>query len=292
MKSMDQNALQFAWFRHERSPEGDVYHPQPLAASAWNAEQIHGVAVSGLLAREVEQAVVATGRTDLVPARYQLDMFRPAKMAATTTHVEVIREGPRLMLLDAEFRQDGTTVARVSVTYLKPTAQPEGEVWSPPESDRPTPPPSQMLPPAGDFHVPFFTSTEGWSDDFRAHQNGGRHQTWQTAIPPVAGEECTPFQAVASIADATSMTTNWGSNGVEFINTDVGLALSRPAVDNRIGLRASDHISRDGLAVGVAEVYDTEGIIGVATITAVANTRRTVDFSNAKYENPPSSPGA
>jgi len=280
---MSENAFQFAWF----SRDGDVFHPEPMAVSAWSKDQIHGVAVSGLLARAVEQRVAETGRTDLIPARYQLDMFRPAKTVPTTTRVDVVREGPRLMLLDTALEQDGEIMARASVTYLKTSENPAGEVWSPLASERPTPPPAEMLPPAGDLHVPFFTSTTGWSDNFKQHQNGGRHQTWQTAVPIVAGEACTPFQAVASVADATSMTTNWGSEGVEYINTDVGLALSRLPVDTRIGLRASDHISTDGVAVGVAEVYDSRGVLGTATITAVANSRRTVDFSTADYEPPP-----
>jgi len=286
MVSMDENAFQFAWFSRTETSDGDVFHPEPLARSAWSEDQMHGVAVSGLLARATERRVAEAGRAELVPARFQLDMFRPARMAATTTRVDVVRDGPRLMLLDAVLEQDGEVVARASTTYLKPTQNPEGDVWAPPAGDRPTPPPADLLPPHGQHHVPFFASAVDWSDDFRAHQNAGRHQTWQTAVPIVVGEDCTPFQAVASVADATSMTTNWGSEGVEYINTDVGLALSRPPVDVLVGLRATDHISHDGVAVGVAEVYDSRGVLGVATITAVANTRRTVDFTSAEFEAP------
>jgi len=283
---MDENPFQFAWFSREQTPDGEVFHPEPLARSAWSDDQMHGVAVSGLLGRAVEHRVAEAGRTELVPARYQLDMFRPARMTASTTRVDIVRDGPRLMLLDAVMEQDGEVVARASATWLKPAATPAGDVWSPPADERPTPPPAEMLPPHGQHHVPFFSSAAGWSDDFHAHQNSGRHQTWQTAVPIVAGEECTPFEAVTSIADATSMVTNWGSSGVEYINTDVGLALSRPPVDVLLGLRASDHLSTDGLAVGVAEVYDSQGVLGIATVTAMANTRRTVDFTRAEFEAP------
>ncbi|WP_246086690.1 hypothetical protein [Nocardioides humi] len=93
------------------------------------------------------------------------------------------------------------------------------------------------------------------------------------------GEECTPFQAVASIADATSMVTNWGDRGVEHINTDIDLALCRLPDSSRLGLRATDHVAADGIAVGTAEVFDSTGPIGTATVTSLANTRRTVDLS-------------
>lgn len=287
---MNENTFQFAWFERQEGPDGDVFAPLPLAKAAWKDDQVHGVAISGLIARAIENEVAAAGRTDLVPARYQLDMFRPARMAPTTASVRVVRDGPRLMLLDAVVEQDGETVARAGATFLAPASSPSGAVWTPDASARPTPPPDDMLPPQGEQHVPFFSSEKGWSDDFGDHQNGGRHQTWQTAVPIVHGEPCTPFQAVASVADATSMVTNWGAAGVEYINTDVGLALSRLPDDARLGLRATDHLATDGVAVGVAEVYDEHGVFGVATVTAVANTRRTVDFTDEKWVDP-SSPG-
>ena len=35
----------------------------------------------------------------------------------------------------------------------------------------------------------------------------------------------------------------------------------------------------DGIVVGTAEVFDSTGVVGTATVTALANTRRTVDLS-------------
>jgi len=94
----------------------------------------------------------------------------------------------------------------------------------------------------------------------------------------------TPFQAVASIADNTSIVTNWGSNGIEYINSDISLGLARLPAGIEVGLRALDHIAADGIAVGVAEVFDRRGTLGTATVTALANTRRTVDFSESEYD--------
>ena len=271
---MDENAFQFAWFRS--SAEG--LDPLPLAQSLWREDQMHGVAVSGLLARALEQALDAAGRSGLVPARYHVDLFRPARMTTTTASARIVREGPRLVLLDAVVEQDGELVARAGGTFLAPSQNAPGEVWTAP-GERPAPPPPTLLPEPGEQHVPLFASAAPWSDDFGDHQNGGRHQTWQTAIPIVAGEECSPFQAVASIADAASMVTNWGTEGVAHINTDIDLALCRLPDSARLGLRATDRLEVDGIAVGTAEVYDASGPIGTATVTSLANARRTVDLS-------------
>ncbi|WP_231123748.1 acyl-CoA thioesterase domain-containing protein [Nocardioides sambongensis] len=279
---MDENTLQFGWF----VVEGDTFVPETLAQSLWSTEQMHGVAVSGLLARALERTVEGAGRADLVPARYQVDLFRPAKMVPTTASATVVREGPRLMLVDAVVEQADGVVARASGTFLRASANPAGAVWS--TDDRATPPDVDLVPPAGVHHVPFFRSDRPWSQNFGDHQNAGRHATWQTAVPIVIGEEITPFQAVASAADATSMVTNWGSGGIEYINTDISLALARRPDSTCIGLRANDHVAVDGVAVGSAEVFDRTGPLGVVTVTSVANSRRTVDLSGD--ENPVQAP--
>lgn len=271
---MNENTFQFCWFRRN----GDVFDPQPLAQSLWRADQMHGVAVSGLLARALEVAVAEAGRADLVPARYHVDLFRPARMISTTSRATIVREGPRLMLVDAVVEQEGEVVARASGTFLKPSANATGAVWSSPE-ERPSPPPVDIAPDDVEHHVPIFSSDAPWSDNFGEHQNEGRHQTWHLAVPIVLGEERTPFQAVASVADATSMVTNWGAGGVEYINTDIDLALCRRPTGISIGLRATDHIASDGVAVGTAEVFDRDGSLGTATVTSLANSRRAVDLS-------------
>lgn len=267
---------ELGWFRRD----GEAFTPLPLARSLWSESQIHGVAVSGLLARALERAVLALGRPELVPARYHVDLFRAARMAETTATATVVRQGPRLVLLDAVVQQGDVRVARATATFLQPSTNPSGVVWSS-EAGRPTPAPADLAPLADVFHVPLFASEKPWSDNWTEHQNAGRHQTWQTAVPIVAGEPVTPFQAVASVADATSMVTNWGSNGVEYINTDISLALARRPTGVAVGLRALDHVAANGIAVGTAEVFDRAGPLGTATVTALANARRTVDFSRS-----------
>lgn len=278
--------MTFAFFR----PDGDRLLPTDLARSLWSQDQMHGVALSGALARATEAVVLECGRGDLRPARYTVEMFRPAGMGTTLATGTVVREGPRLCLVDAALEQDGERVARASAIFLAPAADPSGRVWSPGQT--PLPPPAELAPESDEPRVPFFFSEDaGWSQDFTAHQNGSRKQTWHTAVPVVDGEVPSPFQCVASVADATSMVCNWGSNGVEYINTDITLAISRLPVGREVGLAATDWVSHDGIAVGNATVFDRAGRLGTSVVASLANAGRTVDFRQHDF-GPDGSPVA
>ena len=269
---------EYALFR----AEGDLLVPQDIARSLWSEDQMHGVATSGALARELEHAVATLGRDDLRPARYTVDLFRAPSMAACTVRSSVVREGSRLCLVDAVLEQDGRPVARAGAIFLASSDNPPGAVWA--SDEVPQPPPLELAAVSEEPRVPLFSSEDvGWSQVFADHQNGSRKQTWQSALPIVLGEKASPFQSVAGVADSTNMVLNWGDRGVEFINADINLSLSRLPVSTEIGLSARERFAHDGIAVGTAVVFDREGPIGTSTVTALANARRTVDFTQHDF---------
>ncbi|MDF1604293.1 acyl-CoA thioesterase domain-containing protein [Nocardioides sp. YIM 152315] len=260
---------------------GDDLAPTPLACSMWSDDQLHGVALSGALARAAEQALAATGRDDLRPARWVVDLFRAARMQPCTLTTSVVREGSRICLVDVSMSQAGEPVARASATFLKPSGTAPGEVWQPPE--RPAPPPLDVAPETDEPRVPFLRSASGWSQDFTEHQNPDRKASWSSAMPVVSGEPLSPFQAVAAAADGASMVTNWGTRGVEYINTDIALTLAREPVGVEIGLLATDRVEHDGIASGTTAVFDRAGALGTVTVAALANARRRVDMGGVEY---------
>ena len=262
---------------------GDDLVPTPLACSMWSDDQMHGVALSGALARAAERRLTETGRTDLRPARWVVDLFKQARMQPCSFTTEVVREGSRICLVDVTLLQGETRVARATATFLKPSESAPGDVWQPDE--RPVPPPVEVAPETDEPRVPFLRSSAGWSQDFTQHQNADRKASWSSAIPVVPDEPLSPFQAVAAAADGASMVTNWGTRGVEYINTDIALTLAREPVGVEIGLLATDRVEHDGIASGTTAVYDRAGALGTVTVAALANARRTVDMGGVEYSD-------
>lgn len=261
--------------------DGDALVPTGIARSMWSENQMHGVAISGALARTIEACVVGAGREDLRPARVTVDLFRPATMDPCKVTAEIVREGKRICLVDAMLTQDGVRVARASAIFLKPSASAEGEVWTP--EDGASAPPLDLVPASEQPRPPYFHSENGWSQTFSEHQNGSRKASWNTALSVVAGEQVTPFQGVAAMADGASLVTNWGDRGVEYINTDITLALARMPQGLEVGLVAVDRVEQDGIAVGTAAVFDRAGQLGTVMVTSLVNAHRTVDFDGVEY---------
>ena len=258
------------------TPDGDDLVPTDLALSSWSDDQLHGVAVGGALGRAAERAVARLGRPELVPVRLTMDLFRPTRRRACRTSADVVREGPRLCLVDVHLAQDGTTTARASVLFLRTGEPPTGAVWAPDQA--PQPPPPGLAPVTDEPHLPYLRSGAGWSQDFREHQDAARKTTWNTPPAVVAGEALTGFQAAAAMADGTSLTSNWGTRGVEHINADVTVTLARRPVGVSVGLHAVDRVEHDGIAVGTATLFDRAGRLGTTVVTAMTNTRRSVRF--------------
>ena len=270
---------------------GDGLVPADLARSLWSENQMHGVALRGALARAAERCVIDLGRSeDLRPARYTVDLFRPATMDLCHTTTRVVREGKRLCLVRTPLSSRTGSPSPGRVRCSSRGGSTTGEVWEP--TGAPAPPSQEMAPPTDDPQVPLFSSDGVWEPSFGAHQNGGRKMTWQVGVPVVPEEVPSGFVVAASIADATSMVTNWGSNGVEYINTDITLTLARLPVGREIGLAAVDRVSHDGIAVGTATVFDREGRLGTTVTSSIANAERTVDFEVHDFSEDPRNSGA
>ena len=262
--------------------------PTGIARSMWSENQMHGVAISGALARTIEACVLGAGRDDLRPARMTVDLFRPATMDPCKVTAEIVREGRRICLVDAVLTQDGVRVARASAIFLEPSASAEGQVWTP--EDGAAAPPLDVVPASEEPRPPYFHSDttegggdKGWSQTFSEHQNSSRKASWNTALRVVAGEQVTPFQGVAAMADGASLVTTWGDKGVQYINTDLTLALARMPQGLEVGLVAVDRVEEDGIAVGTAAVFDREGQLGTVMVTSLVNAHRTVDFDGVEY---------
>lgn len=270
-------ADQTALFRTTGDPHGPHHEtliPLPNSASGWGSDQIRGMAVSGALARATERTADEE-LPEMRPVRWHVDLFRAARVRPTEVRTSVIRRGGRIGLIDAELWQEDRPVARSRTLFARPGESPPGTVWQPGPQSLLTPPAG--LRPTGDEARLYYSEQLGWTAAAEPHQNSDHKRLWHFPVTLVQGQPVTAFQMVASVADMANLVVNWGAGGVEFINADIDLVLTRPPAAMEVGLSVVDRAERDGVAHGTAVVYDRQGVIGRVSVVAVANPVRRVD---------------
>ena len=256
--------------------DGPHYIPQKVATSAWKRTDISGPAVVGAVARSLE---VETGVEEMQPTRLTVDLFRPVQSEPFEVRTSVVRDGNRIRVSEAELVQGGETKTRATLVQLRRAENPAGQAWIP-EKDRPIPPRyiGETMP---EMQFPmYFTESSGWSDDMSAHQNDQRKASWFRPIPVVSGEDASPFQRAAIVSEGTSLITNWGSEGIGFINADLTLSIARLPRSEDLGMQADMHVEADGISVGNTALYDRDGVIGFGAVVAVSNAKRQIDWSS------------
>jgi hypothetical protein len=115
------------------------------------------------------------------------------------------------------------------------------------------------------------------------HQNESRKTFYNRAIQVVAGEKISQFVRAAMAAEATSLVTNLGTQGVGYINGDLTVGMARLPVGEWIGVQADSHWAADGVAVGAATLFDEAGGFGSGMVTAVSNPAAQIDFTRDPF---------
>lgn len=253
--------------------EDGVYRATSVARSRWSPATVGGYAVCALFARELEPYCPE----DFTPARFGVEMFHPVPMSGVRVTTTLVREGNRIVVVDASALDGDREVARASATFLRIGEDPPGLIWD--RGQTPEPPPTSMHPVTAGPFEPWLGSGERWSESMEVLQDRGRKRMWQNGIPVLEGIAPSGFERAAMIADAASMVTHAGSHGVGFINCNVELALCRLPEPTGVGIEADHQASHGGVSFGVATVYDRLGVIGSAQVSAVANARRQVDLA-------------
>ena len=72
--------------------------------------------------------------------------------------------------------------------------------------------------------------------------------------PLIDGEPLTPFIRAAMAGDMASSLTHYGTEGLQFINADYTLTLSRLPEGPYLGLAALTHYSHAGVGTGTATI--------------------------------------
>lgn len=256
-----------------------AFEPTRFAHSHWGPDHLNGPAVVGLAARALE---LAHGSPEFMPARLTVDLFKAARGVPTTVTTRLVRDGRRVRNAECDVIQGGVTVARAIMVCYRRSAPPPGEEW---RSTTEFAYPDGPLPGPDEFTGPYVGSDGlGWTRAIVEHQNAARTRFLDRPIDVVAGERNTPFVRAAMIAESTSLVTNVGTRGIGYINGDLTVGLARLPVDDWVGTQADSHWAADGIAVGTATLFDSQGPFGSGMVTAVANPAAQIDFGTTTFE--------
>lgn len=243
--------------------QDNQYLPAPAARGPWDPNSLSGSVIVSLLAHAIEQTV---DTTEYMPARLTVDMYRLPDFSPIDIRVNVIRDGYRIKVVDAEFVANGKSMARASCQLLRRTANAEVRVWQPEDWKVPAP---DELPEPEETWGRKRRVIEGQMNTF------GRKRMWLAEERElVRGEPLTPWIRAVLVADLTNPWANSGEGGLGYINSDVTLYLHRLPADEWLGVDVVNHGATDGVAIGECWLYDRNGRIGSSSVTGLAQQKR------------------
>ena len=248
------------------------FHPTTAAGGHWGAGLISGPAVAGIAAHALERDF---GEPGLLPARFTVDLVKPAKRVPTVVETRVVREGRRARYTEADVLQGDSLVARASMVQYLMSEAPAGQEWSNaaafcgPDS-------------AADVELLVGSDDAGWSALGVEHQNTSRKRAYSRGPDVVAGNPASPFVNAAVVAEAaTNMVLNMGTDGIGYINGDLTVTLARLPRSEFLGVQGDSRLSAAGISTGTATLYDDDGPFGTVVITALANPAALIDFAGS-----------
>jgi hypothetical protein len=245
--------------------DGDRFIPHELTRGPWAPDAMHGGAVSALLARAAESVPT------LVPmqaARLSIELMRPVRLVPLRVETRVLREGKKVQWVEAHVLDGDTEVAHAILLRIRVADIP----W-----------PSRTA--GGDVQLPFDGPQSAaaiaapWSVDYPAayHSTATEHRTvrgqWgaigpttdliRLRRPVVAGEEPSPLQRVAAVADfGNGISSALPYESHKFINPDLTITLHRLPEDEWVCLDAVTYPEPHGIGVAHSVLYDERGRIG------------------------------
>ena len=247
------------------------YVPTPLARGPWGLS-LAGNYIGGLLGRAVEQEV---DDPDMQPARVTVDLLRPVALQPLQVQSTVVRDGRRLRLVDAVMTQNDVMVARASALFLRRSEHDAATVWTSPVTMPAIPPEPDAV--ADD--LPMLLQSYGRDPiagspgvGVTEWRHDGQKFAWARETKPLVDDEpLSPFVRAVMAGDITSSLSHWGTEGLQFINADYTITLSRLPEGLYVGLASLTHYGHAGVATGVATLFDETGPIGSGVATALAN---------------------
>jgi hypothetical protein len=256
----------------------NTFQPTPAAGGHWGESLISGPAVAGLAARALEHDF---GQAGFTPARFTIDLLKPARQVPTRTQTRLIREGRRVRYAECDVIQGNWIVARATAVQYLASEAPPGDEW--------TTEPEFTAPANAKAHEMLVGSNKsGWCALGAAHQNTEPKRAYYRGIDVVVGEKQSPFVRAVVVAEAAAnMVINLGTRGIGYINGDLTVNMSRMPRSEFIGVQGDSRFAAAGVAIGTATLFDEAGPFGTATVTSIANPAAQIDFAGPARTDAP-----
>jgi hypothetical protein len=258
--------------------EGNRWRPNEMARGPWDPNALHGGAPAALLVHAFEACEPQEG---LELARVTYDLVRPVPLAELEVHVEVVRPGRRVMLLDGVIRDAAGQV----VTRARALRARASELGPTPDGPPPFPGPESeaaltqngSAPPGFDREgTPMFGTH---AVDIRFVQGNFREPGAATAWfrlrhPLIAGEVTSPFELTATAGDfgnGIGTVISWEEH--VFINPDLTLYFERPPRGEWVAMQSETRVRPGAVGVSESVIWDQYGRIGRATQALLVSPR-------------------
>lgn len=257
------------FFTVEATPTGaEWFVPTDMARGPWDPDACHAGPPTAMLIRAFERALPS-----LRLARVSVELGRTVPMAGFRIDVEVLRAGratgnTRAAIVD----RDGDVRVTASGMHLAASEHPlfAGTLDN---SGVTTPRLADAAP--GEFPIRRLPHGQiGFSSAVEVRyppgeDNGpGATTVWMRTIPLLDGEEPSPFQRVAPLADCgNAFSRHAEPSELQFVNTDLVIALHRDPVGDWLGSRVASHWQPTGVGLADAVLFDDHGPVGRALQT-------------------------
>lgn len=258
----------------------DTFEPTPSAAGYWGEGLLSGPAVAGLAAHALEERY---GDPEFQPARFTIDLLKPARQAPIRVQTRVIRDGRRARYTECDVLQGDWIVAQAGLVQYRRSAAPAGTGWTST---------AEFTPPAHAGGDGMFVGSDqaDWSPMGEQHQNTSRKRAYYRGLEVIDGTAATAFVRAVIVAEAaTNLVAHLGTAGIGYINGDLTVALSRLPISEFIGVQADSQFAADGVSVGNATMFDDAGPFGTAMVTSLANPAAQIDFAAGTTVSAPGS---
>lgn len=246
-----------------------------LTRGPWHPEHQHAGPPIALVVRAVERAAHVHGLTHV--ARITANLLRPVPIDVLQLELATDYAGRNAAHFSARLWAQGKEVARFSALAQRETDLPL------PQPLQGHPLPTAALPPDASAPAvfPFASSRRvGYADLVETRLVHGRFFAGPCAVwfrlrhPLVHGEAPSVYQRVAVAADS--------GNGISaildfakylFVNSDLTINLLRRPHGEWICLDAHTSLGPGGTGLAESRLYDTQGLIGIATQSLAVRTR-------------------